>query len=91
MTHRRALGAALVSLVAANAAAQSGPGLGEPIAPGDLAVYAPNSNGVGHIVMIHHVDPDGTARTIEASPSGGVHIGAVEWDRVTSIKRPENP
>lgn len=61
------------------------------IAPGDLAVYAPNSNGVGHIVMIHHIDADGTAHTIEASPSGGVHIGAVRWDRVTSIKRPANP
>jgi len=58
------------------------------IAPGDLAVYSPNSNGVGHIVMIHHIDPDGTVATIEASPSRGVSIGALNWARVTSIKRP---
>ncbi|HWL44556.1 MAG TPA: hypothetical protein VNQ73_16570 [Ilumatobacter sp.] len=57
------------------------------IAPGDLAVYSP-VNDVGHIVMIHHIDPDGTVRTIEASPRPGVHIGTVDWSRVTSIKRP---
>ena len=57
------------------------------IAPGDLAVYSP-VNGVGHIVMIHHVDPDGTVHTIEASSSHGVHIGTINWARVTSIKRP---
>lgn len=61
------------------------------IAPGDLAVYGPNSNGVGHIVTIHHVGADGTAHTIEASPSKGVHIGTVDWSRVTSIKRPPSP
>jgi hypothetical protein len=57
------------------------------IAPGDLAVYAP-SDGVGHIVMIHHIDNDGTVHTIEASASRGVYIGVVDWSRVTSIKRP---
>lgn len=59
------------------------------IAPGDLAVYAPSASGVGHIVMIHHIDPDGTAHTIEASASHGVYIGVVDWSRVTSIKRPD--
>lgn len=57
------------------------------ITPGDLAVYSP-VNGVGHIVMIHHIDPDGTVRTIEASTSHGVRIGTINWSRVTSIKRP---
>ena len=57
------------------------------IAPGDLAVYSP-VNGVGHIVMIHHIDPDGTVRTIEATTSRGVTIGTINWTRVTAIKRP---
>ena len=60
------------------------------IAPGDLAVYAPIDE-VGHIVMIHHIAPNGTVRTIEASPTPGVHIGILDWTRVTSIKRPELP
>ena len=45
----------------------------------------------GHIVTIHHVGADGTAHTIEASRSKGVHIGTVDWSRVTSIKRPPSP
>ena len=57
------------------------------IQPGDLAVYSP-INGVGHIVMIHHTDPDNTVHTIEATPSRGVHIDTINWARVTSIKRP---
>lgn len=61
------------------------------VIPGDLAVYSPNANGVGHIVMIHHVDPDGTVHVIEATPSKGVHIGLISWGRVTSIKRPAAP
>lgn len=60
------------------------------VAPGDLAVYSLN-NGVGHIVMIHQIDPDGTVRTIEATPSRGVYIGTISWTRVTSIKRPPTP
>lgn len=60
------------------------------IAPGDLAVYAP-VGGVGHIVMIHHVGPDGTAHTIEAAGSAGVTMRTVNWGRVTSIKRPAAP
>ncbi len=60
------------------------------IAPGDLAVYAP-VNGVGHIVMIHHIEPDGTVRTIEAAAGRGVYVGTIDWSRVTSIKRPPSP
>ena len=58
--------------------------------PGDLAVYRP-INGVGHIVLIHRVDPDGTVRTIEASADRGVYLGTLEWDRVTAIKHPTVP
>lgn len=58
------------------------------VAPGDLAVYRPNANGVGHIVMIHDIGADGTVHTIEATPSRGVTIGVIDWSRVTSIKRP---
>jgi hypothetical protein len=62
------------------------------VIPGDLAVYSPDpDSGIGHIVMIHHVDPDGTVHTIEATPSKGVHIGLINWTRVTSIKRPAAP
>jgi hypothetical protein len=55
--------------------------------PGDLAVYRP-INGIGHIVLIHHIDPNGTVRTIEASGSAGVHIGTLDWERVTALKHP---
>ena len=41
--------------------------------------------------MIHHLGADGTAHTIEASTSKGVHIGTIDWSRVTSIKRPPSP
>ncbi len=58
--------------------------------PGDIAVYEP-VNGVGHIVLIHHIEPDGTVRTIEASPTYGVHIGTLRWQRVTALKRPVMP
>jgi hypothetical protein len=61
------------------------------VIPGDLAVYSVSASGVGHIVMIHHVDPDGTVHVIEATPSRGVHIGTINWARVTSIKRPASP
>ena len=61
------------------------------VAPGDLAVYSVSASGVGHIVMIHHVDPDGTVHIIEATPSRGVHIGVINWARVISIKRPPSP
>jgi cell wall-associated NlpC family hydrolase len=62
------------------------------VIPGDLAVYSVDpDSGIGHIVMIHHVDPDGTVHVIEATPSKGVHIGIINWSRVTSIKRPANP
>ena len=50
-----------------------------------------SASGVGHIVMIHHVDPDGTVHVIEATPSRGVHIGTIDWSRVISIKRPPSP
>ena len=55
--------------------------------PGDLAVYRP-INGVGHIVLIHHIDSDGTVRTIEAGGGAGVHIGTLDWTRVTALKHP---
>lgn len=62
------------------------------VLPGDLAVYSVDpKSGVGHIVMIHHVDPDGAVHVIEATPSKGVHIGLINWARVTSIKRPALP
>jgi cell wall-associated NlpC family hydrolase len=62
------------------------------VQPGDLAVYSPDPDtGIGHIVMIHHIDADGTVHTIEATPSQGVHIGVINWTRVTSIKRPSAP
>ena len=41
--------------------------------------------------MIHHIDRNGTVRTIEASTSQGVHVGTINWSRVTSIKRPPSP
>ena len=59
--------------------------------PGDLAVYSLSASGVGHIVMIHDIAPDGTVHTIEATPSQGVHIGTIDWSRVISIKRPPSP
>ena len=41
--------------------------------PGDLAVYSVDPrSGIGHIVMIHHVDPDGTVHVLEATPTKGV-------------------
>ena len=58
--------------------------------PGDIAVYEP-VDGVGHVVLIHHIEPNGTVRTIEASPSYGVHIGTLRWQRVTALKRPATP
>ena len=62
------------------------------VIPGDLAVYSVDPrSGIGHIVMIHHVDPDGTVHVLEATPSNGVHIGIINWSRVTSIKRPAHP
>ena len=60
------------------------------IAPGDLAVYSP-VDGVGHIVMIHHVDPEGVVHTIEAVGGAGVTMRTIDWSRVTSIKRPPTP
>lgn len=59
--------------------------------PGDIAVYRPDAEGIGHIVLIHHIDPDGTVRTIEASGSYGVYIGKLNWARVSAIKRPAQP
>lgn len=57
--------------------------------PGDIAVYKPTDTGIGHIVLIHHIDPNtGTVHTIEASPTLGVHIGTLNSTRVTTIKRP---
>jgi Lysozyme like domain len=61
------------------------------VIPGDLAVYSVSASGVGHIVMVHHVDPDGTVHIIEATPSRGVHIGVINWARVISVKRPPSP
>jgi NlpC/P60 family protein len=61
----------------------------DALQPGDIAVYKPTDSGVGHIVLIHDIDPaTGAVRTIEASPTGGVHIGTLNWTRVTTIKRP---
>lgn len=54
--------------------------------PGDMLVYSPK-NKVGHIVLFHHIDEKGVARTIESSASRGVNIGTVQWDRVVAIKR----
>ena len=56
------------------------------IEPGDIATYTP-VNGVGHIVIIHHIEPGGTVYTIEASTSRGVTIRPINWARVSSIKR----
>lgn len=55
--------------------------------PGDIAVYRP-INGIGHIVLIHHTDPDGTVHTIEDSGSGGVRLSTLDWHRVTTTKHP---
>ena len=57
--------------------------------PGDLAIYNHDDNGNGHIVLIHHIDPDGTVHTIEASGSRGVHIGLLDWTHVIGLKRPD--
>jgi len=57
--------------------------------PGDIAVYRPSASGIGHVVLIHHIDEaTGKVATIEASPSYGVHIGTLNWSRVSAIKRP---
>lgn len=60
--------------------------------PGDVAVYRPDASGIGHVVLIHDVDPTtGVVHTIESSPSYGVHIGTLNWSRVSAIKRPAPP
>lgn len=60
----------------------------DALVPGDIAVYSPKG-GVGHVVMIHHVDADtGEVLIIQASPSKGVNIAPIDWTRVTAIKRP---
>lgn len=60
----------------------------DALLPGDVAVYSPKG-GVGHVVMVHHVDPDtGEVLIIQASPSKGVNIAAIDWTRVTAVKRP---
>jgi len=57
--------------------------------PGDIAVYRPDANGIGHVALIHHTDPTtGVVHTIESSSSYGVHIGNLNWSRVSAIKRP---
>lgn len=57
--------------------------------PGDIAVYRPDPSGIGHVVLIHDVDPTtGVVHTIESSPSYGSHIGTLSWTRVSAIKRP---
>jgi hypothetical protein len=57
--------------------------------PGDIAVYRPDASGVGHVVLIHHVDAStGAVHTIESSASYGVHLGKLNWSRVSGIKRP---
>lgn len=57
--------------------------------PGDIAVYRPDASGIGHVVLIRDVDPaTGVVHTIESSPSYGVHIGRLNWSRVSAIKRP---
>jgi NlpC/P60 family len=57
---------------------------------GDLIAYG-LTNGVGHIVMVDHVDPDGTVVTIEARPHGGVQFGSVDWPKVIAMKHPVVP
>jgi cell wall-associated NlpC family hydrolase len=54
---------------------------------GDIAVYRPGRTGVGHVVLIHHVDADGSVWTIEATPTKGVHIGHLNWSKVSAVKR----
>ena len=56
--------------------------------PGDIIVYAPDASGVGHVALVHDVQPDGTPRTIEETASKGIHIGDVQWARIIAIKRP---
>lgn len=56
-----------------------------------LAEVIVNNEPVTCRAEIRHIDPDGTVRTIEASPGPGVHIGTLNWHRVASIKRPELP
>jgi len=59
----------------------------DALRPGDIAVYRPNDDGIGHVVLIHHVDDAGTVWTIEASGGAGVHIGRFSWERVKALKR----
>lgn len=59
----------------------------DALQPGDIAVYRPGRTGVGHVVLIHHVDADGNVWTIEATPTKGVHIGHLNWSKVTAVKR----
>ena len=59
--------------------------------PGEIAVYAPDTSGIGHVVIVHHVELNGVVKTIEASVSYGVHLGTLSWTKVTAIKRPTLP
>lgn len=59
----------------------------DELQPGDIAVYRPGRTGVGHVVLIHHLDADGSVWTIEATPTRGVHIGHLNWSKVTAVKR----
>ncbi len=58
--------------------------------PGDIAVYRPDAEGIGHVVLIHDIT-NGNVHTIESSSSKGVHIGVINWARVSAIKRPTAP
>ena len=53
--------------------------------PGDIAVYRP-INGIGHIVLIHHVDRRGAVYAIEERGNVGVVVALLDWSRLESIK-----
>jgi hypothetical protein len=62
----------------------------EQLRPGDIVVYN-RRNGIGHVVLVHHVDAQGTVHTIESAGGGGVVKRTVTWDRVNGMKRPVLP
>lgn len=57
---------------------------------GDIAVYAPDLAGVGHVVVVHSKNSDGTYKTIEAAggSTGGVQYKTLRQERTTAVKRP---
>jgi|694.fasta_scaffold10179_8 hypothetical protein len=55
--------------------------------PLDIIVYKPSATNVGHVVMFHSRNSDGTINVIEATAKNGVTIGPLKPERVIARKR----